>query len=240
MFEKITPNHINTWANFTMPFWVVGLLITLPLGLYYGLFNSPADYQQGETVRIMYIHVPSAYIATMSYVGLAVSSMFVLVYKSPASEIIAHSLAPLGMVASALCLLTGAIWGQPTWGTWWVWDARLTSVLILLFVYIAYMAIAHAFDNKSGGAKPAAILAVAGAVNLPVIRYSVDWWNTLHQPASLIRDGGTSIAPDMLLPLMLMMGVFTCFFAILFIWRIRTVTNNRKIKTLLKQKIQKV
>ena len=240
MFEKITPKHINTWADFTMPIWFLGLCITLPLGLYYALFNSPADYQQGESVRIMYIHVPSAYIATSAYAGLALSSVFILIWKSPASEIIARSIAPLGMVASTLCLFTGAIWGQPTWGTWWVWDARLTSVLILFFIYVTYIATAYAFDDKGGGSKPAAILAVAGAINLPIIKYSVDWWNTLHQPASLIRDGGASIHPDMLLPLLLMMGAFTCGFAILFIWRIRTITAQRKIKTLLKQKAQKV
>ncbi len=234
--EKITPKDIDKWANATFYWWAGGLIITLPLALFYGLFESPPDYQQGQTVRIMYLHVPAAYISSLAYMLLGGACIGSVIWKSPAAEIIARAIAPLGMIASLLALITGAIWGQPTWGTWWVWDARLTSVLLLFFLYIAFITAAAAFDDGAPSvARPAAIIAIAGLVNLPIIHYSVEWWNTLHQGASIMRFGGSTIDKSMGIALSFSLVAFTCFFAILFIWRINSICNKRKIKTILKQ-----
>lgn len=189
------------------------------LGLYWGLVTSPADYQQGDTVRIMYIHVPVAWLASSSYFMLALCALFFLVWRHPLADIGARAIAPVGALFAGLTLVTGALWGKPTWGAYWVWDARLTSMLVLFFFFIAYMALAGGFDNRARGARPAAILALVGAINLPIVKFSVDWWNTLHQPASLLRSGGVSIDPAMLWPLFAMFIGFQCFFILIVLMR---------------------
>ncbi len=187
-------------------------------GLYLGFFASPPDYQQGETVRIMYIHVPSAWMALFVYSNIAAASAVGLIWKHPLAHVAAHAAAPIGAGFTLVCLVTGSLWGKPMWGTWWVWDARLTSVLVLFFLYLGYMALRTAFDDPSRGERAAAILALVGFVNVPIIKFSVEWWNTLHQPASLIRSGGPAIHASMLAPLVLMgLGFTFYFFAVLLV-----------------------
>lgn len=232
MHRFANPTRFMRVANAILP-WAAGLtLLFLGLGLYQALFASPADYQQGETVRIMYVHVPSAYMAMMIYASMAVASVTSLVWKHPLADMIARASAPIGAVFTFLCLLSGSLWGQPMWGTWWVWDARLTSVLVLLFLYLGHIALTNAFDNPARGAKAAAILALVGFVNIPIIKFSVDWWNTLHQPASLVRLDGPAIDPSMLTPLLLMGVAFTFYFVTMLLVRMRADLAGRKARAL--------
>ena len=200
-------------------------------GLYWGLVTSPADYQKGDTVRIMYIHVPVAWLASSSYFMLALCALFFLVWRHPLADIGARAIAPVGAIFAALTLVTGALWGKPTWGTYWVWDARLTSMLVLFFFFIGYMALAGGFDTKRRGARPAAILALVGAINLPIVKFSVDWWNTLHQPASILRSGGVSIDSSMLWPLLTMFIGFQAFFILIILMRMLASLNEMKMAT---------
>lgn len=201
------------FMRFTRPLFLISLGAAIffgALGLYYALFNSPADYQQGESVRIMYVHVPAAWLALLCYSVMAVASAVGFIWKHPLADVAAKQTAPIGAGFTALALLTGALWGKPMWGAWWVWDARLTSVLILLFLYLGYMALWRSIANKARAAKLAAILAIVGFVNVPIIKFSVEWWNSLHQPASILRKGGPSIDNAMLTPLFLMIFAYVC------------------------------
>jgi heme exporter protein C len=213
-----------------LPWSAAATLLLLGAGFYFALFDSPPDYQQGETVRIMYVHVPSAWLALMIYSVMAGASAVALIWRHPVAELTAQAAAPVGCVFTALCLVTGSLWGQPEWGTWWVWDARLTSVLVLFFLYLGYIALVNAFDDPTRGARAGGILAMVGFVNVPIIKFSVDWWNTLHQPASVFRAGGPTIAPAMLLPLLLMAAGFTTFFVSILIVRLRAALIERRLR----------
>ena len=206
--------------------------LLLAAGLYLGLLASPPDYQQGETVRIMYVHVPAAWLATFGYVALGLCGLFYIVWRHPLADIALRAMAPVGALFAFLTLVTGALWGKPMWGAWWVWDARLTSMLILFFFYIAMIALANAFDTPERGSRPAAILALVGLLNVPIVKFSVDWWNTLHQPASLVRSGGVSIDPVMLTPLLLMLAGTHLFFAVVVILRMKALLAERRIAAL--------
>ncbi len=222
MHRFANPNRFLKIADRAMP-WAVGLMVlAFGSGLYLALFDSPPDYQQGETVRIMYIHVPAAWMAIFTYTTMAVASAATLIWKHPLAVLSAKAAAPIGAGFTIICLVTGSLWGKPMWGTWWVWDARLTSVLVLLFLYLGYMALVDAFDNPERGQKAASLLAIVGAVNVPIIKYSVDWWNTLHQPASVVRLDGPAIHPDMLWPLLIMVFVFKMFLIVTLIIRVKT------------------
>src|SRR3954454_4464074 len=213
--------------------WLGGAsLFVLALGLVWSLVLAPPDYQQGESVRIMFIHVPAAWMSLSVYLLVAVASAVALVWRHPLAEIAAQAAAPVGAAFTLVCLATGSLWGRPMWGAWWVWDARLTSVLVLFFLYLGYIALVNAFDDRSRGARAGALLALVGIVNLPIIKFSVDWWNTLHQPASVVRLGGPSIALSMLLPLLVMASAFTLLFLWLLLLRMRTALNERKIEAL--------
>lgn len=213
--------------------WAAGLtVLLLASGLYFGLIASPADYQQGESVRIMYIHVPSAWMGMFCYTSMAIASAVALIWKHPLADLAAKSTAPVGAAFTFVCLVTGALWGKPMWGTWWAWDARLTSMLILFFLYLGHIALVNAFDDPTRGARAAAILALAGFVNVPVIKWSVDWWNTLHQPASVSKMGMPSVDPAMLLPLLLMAVGFTTYFVCVLILRVRTEILSAKIRSI--------
>lgn len=202
------PARFRALASFLLPlFWLLTLILW-PLGLYHALVLSPPDYQQGETVRIMYIHVPAAWMGVGIYVAMGVAALMGFVWKHRMAHLFCRAAAPVGMVMTLLCLATGSLWGQPMWGTWWVWDARLTSVLLLFFLYLGYLALVGAFANEARGEKAGALLLLAGCINVPIIRFSVDWWQTLHQPASLLRAGGNALHPEMLTPLLLMGGAF--------------------------------
>src|SRR5579859_3636703 len=172
-------------------------------GLWLGL-NAPPDYQQGETVKIMFIHVPAAWAAMFAYACLGGASFFSLVFRHALADAAAKAVAPLGAGFTALALITGSLWGRPMWGAWWVWDARLTSVLVLFLLFVGYMALRSAIDDETRGGRAAAILALVGLINLPIIKFSVDWWNSLHQGESIFRAGGPTIAPVFLIPLALM------------------------------------
>ena len=226
------PTRFLRLANAVLP-WSVGLTVLLiGAGLYFAFAASPPDYQQGQTVRIMYVHVPSAWMAMFCYAFIAVASATGLIWKHPVAHVLAMSAAPIGACFTLICLVTGSLWGKPMWGTWWVWDARLTSVLVLFFLYLGFIALANAFDDAARGEKAAAILALVGAINLPIIKFSVDWWNTLHQPASVTKIGMPSIHSSMLTPLMLMAVGFTTLFIALVIVRARAELATRRIRAL--------
>jgi heme exporter protein C len=198
-----------------------GAAVLIAFGLYYALFNSPADYQQGESVRIMYVHVPAAWLGLFAYAFMAGASLFGFVFRRPLADVAAKSAAPVGAVFTALALVTGSLWGKPMWGAYWAWDARLTSVLVLFFLYLGYMSVWAAIEDRARAARLAAVVAVAGLVNVPIIKFSVDWWSSLHQPASVLRAGGPSIDASMLLPLALMALGYTALFAALVIASMR-------------------
>ncbi len=226
------PARFMRIANAALPWcWAVAALAG-GVGLVLALFVSPPDYQQGDSVRIMYIHVPAAWLALGVYTMIAVLAAVALVWKHPLAHVIAQAAAPLGAGFTLICLVTGALWGQTSWGTWWVWDARLTSVLVLLFLYLGLIALAGAFDDPERGNRAAAILALVGFVNVPIIRFSVDWWATLHQPASVLRIGGPAIHPSMLWPLLLMALAFAAYFTALLILRVRAALALRRAHAL--------
>ena len=203
-------------------------LALLALGLGLGLFASPADYLQGDSVRIMYVHVPAAWLALGGYLFLGIAGAMALVWRHPLAEVAGRAAAPVGALFAGICLVTGSLWGRPTWGTYWEWDARLTSMLLLFFLYLGYIALASAFDDKARGSRAAAILAIVGLVNLPIIKFSVDWWRTLHQGASITLSG-SSIHPSMLQPLLLSAAGFACLFAAIILMRMRTALAEQVI-----------
>lgn len=224
-----SPNKLIYFSRIILPWSNFIAVLLFAVGIYLGLFIAPPDYQQGDTVRIMYIHVPSATMASLVYALMAISSACYLIWKYPMANIMAKASAPIGAIFTLIALCTGALWGQPTWGTWWVWDARLTSVLLMLFLYLGYIGVWHGLDNTKKASKIASILAVVGAINLPIIKFSVDWWSTLHQGASILRLDGPSIHPEMLLPLFIMWGGFVFFFISTLILRIENEIYEQKI-----------
>jgi len=230
MYFLANPTKFLKIAKKIQPFLLVLLGMSLAAGLYLGLFASPADYQQGEAVRIMYIHVPSAWMALFIYTNMAVASFVFLVWRHSVADMFARASASIGACFAFLTLVTGSLWGKPMWGAWWVWDARLTSMLILFFLYLGYLALARQAEGDEPAQKTCAILALVGFVNIPIIKFSVEWWNTLHQPASLFRAGGAAIATPMLVPLLLMGLAFTCFYLLLAICKIRTIVAHAKIR----------
>src|SRR5690606_11734607 len=179
-------------------------LLLIIIGAVGGLYLAPPDYQQGDAFRIIYVHVPSAWLSMFGYVVMATAAAIGLIWRMKLAHVAANAVAPLGASFTALALATGSIWGRPMWGTWWVWDARLTSELILLFLYFGYMALNRAFEDRKQGDRASAVLALVGVVNVPIIHYSVEWWNTLHQPATITKFGKPSITVDMLWPLLVM------------------------------------
>ena len=214
LYEYANPMRFERLAERLTP-WVCGLaLLLLAVGLYFSLFNSPADYQQGDTVRIMYVHVPAAWMALFCYTSMAIASAVGFIWKHPLADVAAKSTAPIGAVFTLLALVTGSLWGKPMWGAWWAWDARLTSVLVLFFLYLGYMAIWEAMDDKARAARLAAITCLVGFINVPIIKFSVDWWNSLHQPASVFRADGPTIDGAMLTPLFLM----ALAYSFLYLW----------------------
>lgn len=212
--------------------WAGALLVAIALGA--GLFLTPPDYLQGESVRIMYVHVPSAWLGMAGWGGLATASLMQLVWRHPLAGVAARAIAVPGALFTAICLATGSIWGRPTWGTWWEWDGRLTSMLILLFLYIAYIALAGASAEKGEGSRVAAIFGLVGAVNIPVIHYSVLWWRTLHQGQSITLSGST-IDASILWPLPIALLGFTLLFAAIVLMRMRALLATARVEARLKR-----
>ncbi|WP_419902676.1 heme ABC transporter permease [Kiloniella sp.] len=224
------PNRFLKLTNTVLP-WISGITaLSIVIGLYMAFFTSPPDYQQGESVRIMYIHVPSAWMAMFIYTSIAIASVCSLIWRHPLADLAAKASAPIGAGFTFLALATGSLWGKPMWGAWWVWDARLTSVLILFFLYLGHMALMNAFEEQERGNRAAAVLAIVGFVNIPIIKFSVDWWNTLHQPASVMRADGPAIDPSMLWPLLIMGLAFKFFYLVVMLIRIKSELIEAKLR----------
>jgi len=230
MHRFANPARFMRLSGVVLPWVAAASALVLGAGLYLSLFVAPPDYQQGESVRIMFVHVPAAVMAMGVYALMALASAVALIWRHPLADIAAQEAAPIGAGFTLICLVTGSLWGKPMWGTWWVWDARLTSVLVLFFLYIGYLALINAFDDAYRGGRAGAILALVGVVNLPVIKFSVDWWNTLHQPASIVRMGGPAIDKSMLMPLLVMMLGFALFFVTVHLIRIRAAVLERRLR----------
>jgi len=226
------PARFMALSERLLPFCAGLTAVLIAVGLYLALLDSPPDYQQGETVRIMYIHVPSAWLSMFGYMVMAAASATALIFRHPLADIAAKSAAPIGAAFTFLALVTGSLWGRPMWGTWWVWDARLTSMLILFFLYLGYMALWATIEEPVRAGRAAAVLALVGSINVPIIHYSVVWWNTLHQPASVFRIGGPAIATSMLMPLLVMALGFTLFFVTLLLVRMRAEILRRRVRVL--------
>ena len=224
------PARFRRFAQRVLPALSVATALAVAVGLYWALAIAPPDYQQGETVRIMFIHVPAATVAMGGYILLAVLGASLLVWRHPLAALMARATAPVGATFAAVCLITGSLWGRPMWGTYWVWDARLTSFLLLFFLFLGHIALSRAYDDAERGDRSAAILALVGAINVPIIKFSVDWWNTLHQPASIMKLGGPSIHPTILYPLLWMMLTFALLFVLLVLLRTDTEIDRRRLE----------
>jgi len=214
------PRFYRLASSFTPWLGAASLLLILA-ATYLGLVVAPPDYQQGESYRIMFVHVPSAWMSLFVYVVMASAGLMALVWRVKLAEIIAVSSAPIGASFTLLALVTGSLWGKPMWGTWWVWDARLTSELVLLFLYLGVMALNSAIEDRRTGARAVAILALVGVVNIPIIHYSVEWWNTLHQGPTVTKFSAPSIAPSMLIPLLVMALGFKVYYLLVLFMRAR-------------------
>ena len=215
------PGRFIRLAERVLPWSGTLAVLALGGGVYLSLFVSPADYQQGDSVRIMYVHVPAAWMALFIYTVIAAASAASLIWRHPLADLVARASSPIGAGFTFLALATGSLWGKPMWGTWWVWDARLTSVLVLFFLYLGHMALSNAFDDQSRGNRAAAVLALVGFINVPIIKFSVDWWSTLHQPASVMRLDGPTIHPSMLWPLLIMAVGFKLYYLSLMMLRVK-------------------
>ncbi|MBW8284405.1 MAG: heme ABC transporter permease [Rhizobium sp.] len=228
--ELANPTRFLALSGRILP-WLAGLTALLfAVGLYMS-FTTEGDYQQGDTVRIMYVHVPAAWLAMMCYSVMAISAIGTLVWRHPLADVSHKAAAPLGAAFTLISLITGSLWGKPMWGTWWVWDARLTSVFVLFLMYLGLIALNRAMDDASKAARLSAVLILVGFVNIPIIKFSVEWWNTLHQPASVMRMDGPTIDPEFLWPLLVMAIAFTLLFFTLHLMAMRNEIWRRRIAT---------
>ena len=222
MCDLINPSRIFHWIEKLINFINSIFFILLIIALTFALVLSPPDYLQGDSVRIMYVHVPSAWIGLASFTVIALMSILSFIFKIKNLNLITKSIAPIGLLFTCIAIITGSLWGQPTWGTWWAWDARITSMLVLSIFYILFILAHKLIENEDKANKVSNIIAIIGLINIPVIRYSVDWWNTLHQPSSIKLDGTSSIHPSMLLPLMLMLLVLLLYCALILLMKYKT------------------
>jgi heme exporter protein C len=227
------PTRFMEFSGQLLPWFSGFAAVLLACGIYLTFFVAPPDYQQGETVKIMFVHVPSAWLAMAGYGLIGLSSFGLLVFRHPLADVAAKAAAPIGAAFTLLALITGALWGKPMWGAYWVWDARLTSVLILFFLYVGLIALRSSLEDEALAGRLTAVLGLAGLAILPVIRFSVDWWNTLHQPASVFRMGGPAIHPSILLPLLVMAAGFAALFVALHLKAMRNEILRRRVKALM-------
>ena len=224
------PARFRRFSQRVLPGLGFATVLMLAVGAYLTFFVSPEDYQQGKTVRIMFVHVPSAWLSMGGYAMLAALGASLLVWRHPLAALMARAAAPVGASFAAVCLLTGSLWGRPMWGTYWVWDARLTSMLLLFFLYLGHIALSRAYDSPERGDRAAAILALIGVINLPIIKFSVDWWNTLHQPASITRLDAPAIHNSILVPLLWMAVSLLFLFVWLVLLRTETEIDRRRLE----------
>ena len=232
MISLANPTRFLELVGRVVPWLSALVVILLGTGLYLSFFVAPPDYQQGETVRIMFIHVPAAWLAMFGYTLIAIAALGTLIWRHPLADVAAKTAAPIGATFAFIALVTGSLWGKPMWGTYWVWDARLTSMLVLFLLYLGLIALWQAVEEPGRAGRAAAILALVGAINIPIIKFSVDWWNTLHQPASVFRAGGPTIDPALLTPLFVMAAGFTALFVLLHLIAMRAEILRRRVRAL--------
>ena len=230
LFHYAAPQHFYPLAGRLWPVLALMATVLAVAGLWVGFMVAPSDAQQGQAYRIIYIHVPASWMAMIIYLAMAFWSLLGLVFNTRLSGLMTRALAPTGALMAFLSLWTGALWGKPMWGTWWVWDARLTSMFVLFLLYLGYMAIWQAIEEPQRAARIAGIIAIAGFINIPIIKFSVDWWNSLHQPASVFRMDGPTIAPELLWPLLIMGLAYTFLFLVLHLTAIKTEITSRRIR----------
>jgi heme exporter protein C len=239
MISLANPTRFLTLVDRVVPWLTAVTLILLGIGLYLSFFVAPPDYQQGETVKIMFIHVPAAWLAMFGYILIAIAALGTLIWRHPLADVAAKTAAPIGATFTFIVLVTGSLWGKPMWGTYWVWDARLTSVLVLFLLYLGLLALWQAIEELGRAGRAAAILALVGAVNVPIIHYSVVWWNTLHQPASVFRVGGPTIDPSLLAPLLVMALALTLLFILLHLISMRAEILRRRVRALQQTQVER-
>ena len=232
MFNLINPSRIFYWVEKIINFINSIIFIVLIVGLTFALILSPPDYLQGDNVRIMYVHVPSAWIGLASFTCIALLSIVNFIFKMKNLNLITKSIAPIGLMFTCLAIVTGSLWGQPTWGTWWAWDARITSMIILTIFYILFISAHKLIIEESKANRISSLIAIFGLINIPIIKYSVDWWNTLHQPASIKLDGTSTIHSSMIMPLVLMLLVLLLYCALIFLMKYKTEIIRMKKKNL--------
>jgi heme exporter protein C len=229
------PGQFLIWTRPLLLPLAIATIICFAVGLWFAFFNSPDDYQMGDMVRVMYIHVPNAWLSQLVYGVMSAAALGTLIWRHPLADVANKAAAPLGAVFTAMALYTGSLWGRPTWGTFWEWDGRMTSTLVLLLIYLGIVALWRAFDDQLKAGRIIAIVTLVGAINIPVIKFSVDWWNTLHQPASVFTAQGPHMPASMLTALLVMTLAFTLLFALLHIMRIRTEILRRRAQSLARQ-----
>ena len=232
MWQLANPTRFMGYTGRLLPWLVGAAAVTVAIGLYKAWFVAPADYQQGETVRIMFLHVPAAWLALFFYSAMAASAIGSLVWRHPLADVSQKAAAPIGAAFALICLFTGSLWGKPMWGAYWVWDARLTSMLILFLLYCGIMALWRTIEEPARAARAVSILTLVGAINVPIVKFSVDWWNTLPQPASVFRVDGPTIHPSILYPLLVMAVGVTLVGVALHIAGMRTEILRRRVRTL--------
>jgi heme exporter protein C len=231
VIDLANPSRFLSFANRTVPWLAAATALVIAFGLNQ-VYAAPDDYQQGATVKIMFLHVPCAWLSMLCWGAMSVAALGTLVWRHPLADVAGKSAATVGAAFTLVCLVTGSLWGRPMWGTYWVWDARLTSVFVLFLMYLGVIALWRTIEDPSRAARAAAILALVGAINLPIIRFSVEWWNTLHQPASVLRLGGSAIHPSLLIPLLIMATGFLLLFVTLLLATMRNEIYRRRIRTM--------
>jgi heme exporter protein C len=233
LIDLANPTRFLNFADRALPWLAAATVFAFGVGLEQALFVAPDDYQQGATVKIMFLHVPSAWLGMFCWGLMSVASIGTLVWRHPLADVAARAAAPIGAAFTFLCLFTGSMWGRPMWGTYWQWDARLTSVLVMFIMYLGLIALWRSVEDPGRAGRAAAVLTLVGAVNLPVIKFSVDWWNTLHQPASVFRIGGPTIDESILVPLFAMAIAFTLLFVTLHVAAMRNEILRRRVRSMM-------
>ena len=232
LIDLANPSRFLALVDRVLPWLAAATLVAFAIGIGQA-YLAPDDYQQGATVKIMFIHVPAAWLGIFGWVLMSLAALGTLVWRHPLADVAAKAAAPIGAAFTLMCLVTGSLWGRPMWGTYWVWDARLTSVLVLFLMYLGVMALWRTIDDPARAARVVAVLTLVGAINIPIIKFSVDWWNTLHQPASVLRLGGSTIHPTILIPLITMIVAFTLLFLTLHLAAMRNEILRRRVRTML-------
>ena len=231
VIDFANPSRFLNVASRAIPWFGGATVLAFAFGLNQAVV-APDDYQQGATVKIMFLHVPGAWLGMLGWAVMTVAALGTLVWRHPLADVTAKAAAPIGAAFTLMCLVTGSLWGRPMWGTYWVWDARLTSVLVLFLLYLGVIAVWRTVEDPSRAARAAAILTIVGALDLPIIKFSVDWWNTLHQPASVLRLGGSTIYPTILMPLLIMAIAFMLLFVALHLAAMRNEILRRRVRAM--------